>query len=160
MTASVIGIVAGFVFVVVMLLALNLRTDFHWITKLGAIGLAAILYAVTLQSLPGFYGWPSQQALPDKFYLLSMEIHEPVNEADEGAIYMWVIPYGEPDNKPRAYQMAYDSELHSRLTQAGERMALGQSTAGEMESGDGSGSRRGGLPRFYYLEKQRPPAKK
>ena len=157
MTTAILGLTAGFIFVAVLLLALNLRSSFHWSVKAGAIVVALLFYVLTLYSLPGFYGWPSKQALPDKFHLLGMEIREPVNETDEGAIYIWLIPMDNPSQTPRAHLLPYSSELHSRLNDARERMNFGHTLAGEMNTGDGN--KRGALPRFYFIEKKRPPAK-
>ena len=160
MTLAILGLTAGFIFVVVLLLALNLHSSLHWTTKAGAILVALLFYLLTLESLPGFYGWPTQQALPKKFHLLSMEIREPVNEADKGAIFMWVIPMDGDNNQPRAYQLPYDGELHSRLNDARERMEFGHTLAGEIPAENSNdGNKHGALPRFYFVEKKRPPAK-
>ena len=43
MTGAILGLTAGFVFVVVLLLALNLRTPFHWGIKTGVIPLSLSL---------------------------------------------------------------------------------------------------------------------
>lgn len=158
MTVAILGLTAGFVFVVVLLLSLNLRTPFPWSVKAGAVLLSLIFYIVTLYSLPGFYGWPTKQSLPQKFILLGMEIQEPRTEADPGVIYMWVKSLLEQDSMPRAYELPYSSELHTRLTAAKKRMEFGHSMAGELEASSGNG-KRGGLPRFYFIEKQRPPPK-
>lgn len=157
MTTAILGLIAGFVFVVVLLLALNLRSSFHWGIKAGSILLALLFYMLTLQSLSGFYGWPSRDALPDKFQLLGMEIQEPVTEADEGAIFIWLIPMDSESQTPRSHQLPYSRELHSLLNDAHGRMEFGHTLAGEMASGDGN--KGGTLPRFYFIEKKRPPAK-
>lgn len=160
MTTAILGLTAGFIFVVVLLLALNLRSSFHWSTKAGATIIALFFYLLMLRSLPGFYGWPTDEALPEKFQLIGMEIHEPVTDADSGAIFMWVIPLNDDSNKPRAYQLPYQAELHTRLNEARGRMEFGHTLAGELEYAEGNdGSKHGALPRFYFIEKQRPPAK-
>lgn len=160
MSAAILGLTAGFVFVVVLLLALNLRTDFHWSIKAGAIIVASLFYLITLMTLPGFYGWPTSESLPQKFRLVSMEVQEPRNEVDPGVIYLWVVSFEDASDEPRAYRLPYTRELHSRLTAAGKRMEFGQTLAGELESETGGLGKRGGLPRFYFIEKQRPPAKR
>lgn len=160
MTTAILGLAAGFVFVVVLLLALNLRTDFHWGIKAVAIIVATLFYLITLKTLPGFYGWPTSEPLPQQFRLVSMEVREPRNEVDKGVIYMWIVSLEDGEAKPRAYELPYTRELHSRLTAARKRMEFGQTLAGELEAdADGLG-KRGGLPRFYFIEKQRPPAKR
>ena len=158
MTGAILGLTAGFVFVVVLLLSLNLRTPFHWGIKAGTVLLGLVFYIVTLNSLPGFYGWPTKESLPQKFILLGMEVKEPRTEAEPGKIYMWVESLVGQDRKPRAYELPYSPELHTRLTAAKKRMEFGHSMAGELEASSGTG-KRGGLPRFYFIEKQRPPPK-
>lgn len=160
MSAAILGLTAGFVFVVVLLLALNLRTDFHWSIKAGAIIVASLLYLITLMTLPGFYGWPTSEPLPKKFRLVSMEVQEPRNEVDPGVIYLWIVSFEDASDEPRAYRLPYTRELHSRLTAAGKRMEFGQTLAGELEADTSGLGKRGGLPRFYFIEKQRPPAKR
>jgi len=160
MTTAILGLTAGFVFVVVLLLALNLRTDFHWGIKAGAILVATLFYLITLMTLPGFYGWPTSEPLPQKFRLVNMEVQEPRNEVDEGVIYLWVVSLVDASDEPRAYRLPYTRELHSRLTAARKRMEFGQTLAGELDADAGGLGKRGGLPRFYFIEKQRPPAKR
>jgi hypothetical protein len=159
MTGAILGLTAGFVFVVVLLLSLNLRTPFHWSIKAGVVLLALIFYIITLYSLPGFYGWPTKEPLPQKFLLVGMEIREPRNEVDDGVIYMWIVPLLEKDSKPRAFELPYSRELHTRLTAAKKRMDFGHNMAGELEEEVKANGKRGGLPRFYFIEKQRPPPK-
>jgi hypothetical protein len=159
MTGAILGLTAGFVFVVVLLLALNLRTPFHWSIKSGVILLALVFYIVTLYSLPGFYGWPTREPLPQKFLLVGMDVREPRNESDAGIIYMWIVSSLETNSKPRAYELPYSPELHSRLTAAKKRMEFGHDMAGELEGESKGTGKRGSLPRFYFIEKQRPPPK-
>jgi len=159
MTGSILGLTAGFVFVVVLLLAFNLRTPFHWIIKAAVILLALAFYIITFYSLPGFYGWPTRQPLPQKFLLVGMEVREPRNETDPGVIYMWIDSLQDKENKPRAYELPYSQELHTRLTAAKKRMEFGHDMAGELEAEENDNGKRGSLPRFYFIEKQRPPPK-
>lgn len=158
MTIATLSLTAGFVFVCVLLLSLNLRTTYHWTIKAGMILLAAGFYSATLVTLPGFYGWPAPDALPQKFRLISHQIREPANEADDGVIFIWAESLVNDDKKPRAYQLPYHHELHSRLTAAQKRIKFGQTIAGVI-SRDSAGD-TAGLPRFEFIERPRPPAKK
>ena len=102
MTFSILTLTAGFVFVCVLLLSLSLKTSFHWTIKAGMIGLALGFYLVTLRTLPGFYGWPTAEPLPDNFILIGHQVMEPENETDKGAIYIWVEDLSLDERKPRA----------------------------------------------------------
>ena len=158
MTIPSIGLAAGFVFVVVLLLVLTLRTPYHWCIKLGVIALSLALYLVTFYALPGFFGWPTRQALPQKFFLIDAQIDEPRNDADAGAIYLWVDSLLDEEARPRSYQLPYSKTLHTRITEAQSRMQFGQTLAGEVEASGSEGqSEGGGLPRFFFMEKPRPP---
>ncbi len=157
MTLSILTLTAGFVFVCVLLLSLSLKTAFHWSIKAGLIAIALGFYLVTLKTLPGFYGWPTAEPLPDNFILISHQAIEPENETDKGAIYIWVEDLSLDDKKPRAYVQDYSPELHSRLQAAQKRMDFGQTMAGAMPSeGKSDGNV---LPTFQFIEKPRPPAK-
>ncbi len=158
MTGAILGLTAGFIFIVILLLALNLRTNFHWSIKTAAIAVATLFYVITIQTLPDFYGWPALEPLPKNFRLIGMEIIEPRNESEQGIIYLWVESLTENSAEPRAYRLPYNPKLHSRLNDAKQRMEFGNNIAGELE-GDEGGNKHGGLPRFYIIEKKRPPAK-
>lgn len=160
MTIAILGLTAGFVFVCVLLLVLNLRTAYHWTIKAGMISLAALFYLVTLQLLPGFYGWPTLDPLPQKFRLISHEIREPTNEAEDGAIFIWAESMVSGGSQPRAYQLPYHAELHSRLTAAQKRIEFGNTMAGEIPQDSTGINDADGLPRFQFIERPRPPAKK
>ena len=157
MTLAILALTAGFVFLCVLLLSLCLKTAYHWTIKAGMIVLALGFYVITLKTLPGFYGWPTAEALPERFQLVSHHVREPENETDKGAIYIWIRDLSDPHAEPRAYAQDYNPELHSRLEAAQKRIEFGQTMAGEMPTeGEATGL---ALPRFEFIEKPRPPAK-
>ena len=159
MTGATLGISAGFVFVVALLLVLCLRTGHHWLIKIAMVGLALFFYLLTYYSLPGFFGWPTLAHLPAKFFLLDARVDEPRSESDAGAVYLWVDSLDD-GARPRSYQLPYSKELHNRITKAKARLEFGHTLAGEMESsGDVGGDKRDALPRFYFMERSRPPKK-
>ena len=80
MTLVILTLTAGFVFVCVLLLSLNLKTSHHWSIKVGMIAVALGFYLITLKTLPGFFGWPTAEHLPDRFLLISYQVQEPENE--------------------------------------------------------------------------------
>ena len=49
------------------------------------------------------------------------------------------------ENNPWAYHLPYNQEQHTWLM------------ASELEAETSDNSKRSGLPRFYFIEKQRPP---
>jgi hypothetical protein len=65
------------------------------------------------------WGWPSRQALPERFVLLAVVIEEPA-KGKEGALFVWVnaIENGKPTAQPRAYRLPYTKDLHALLGEA------------------------------------------
>lgn len=160
MTIAILSLAAGFIFICVLLLVLNQRTDYHWGIKSGMVGIASLFYLITLKTLPGFYGWPTLDPLPQKFRLLGHEVQEPANETAKGAIYIWISSPDFDKSSPRAYQLPYHPELHTRLTAAQKRIQFGHTLVGEISNGTNANSGTAGLPRFHFIERPRPPAKK
>jgi hypothetical protein len=160
MTIAILSLATGFIFISVLLLLLNLRTDYHWSIKAGMIGIASLFYLITLSTLPAFYGWPTLDPLPQKFRLLAHDIHEPANETDKGAIYIWISSLDADQAHPRAYQLPYDPELHSRLTAAQKRIEFGHTVAGEISADDDDKRGSDDLPRFHFIERPKLPPKK
>lgn len=159
MTISILALTAGFVFICVLLLALNLRTDYHWSIKGGMVAVATLFYAITLETLPGFYGWPTPEPLPEKFVLVSHHVREPANDADPGAIYIWAESLDTENARPRAYQLPYHKELHSRLTSAQNRIVFGNTMTGEIPLDANGKDGTEGIPRFQSIQRLRPPPK-
>ena len=61
------------------------------------------------------------------------------------------------ENNPWAYHLPYNQEQHTWLMAAKMHMEFGHNMAGELEAEISDNSKRSGLPRFYFIEKQRPP---
>jgi len=133
---ALIGTVAAYVLLAILLLSLNIASLWRWWIKAGAIVLTALCFVGTYFAITGLIGWPSVQAVPDRFSLLAAKIVEPdkANGAD-GHLYLWVEEIDEANlaiSPPRGHEVAYSVSLAKALAVAQQRLAEGQEVLGEM----------------------------
>lgn len=102
--------------------------------KLALVLATTLLYFWTDSALEGVWGWPSRQALPERFVLLAAVIEEPT-KTRPGAVHVWVnaLENGKPAPQPRAYQLAYTKDLHSLLNEGMKKVRQGVSQMGSAE---------------------------
>ncbi len=113
MTAAILGLSAGFILVLLILLLLVLKTTLDWRLKLLAILVSTGFYWVQYTALLQYGGWPSEDTLPDEFVLIASHVREPdPGKGDEGGMYWWVHQSGALDQPPRVYRLPYRVELH------------------------------------------------
>lgn len=76
-------------------------------------------------------GWPTPDALPERFALLAVVIEEPTSK-NAGALYLWInaIDKGKPVALPRAYKIAYTKDLHALLNEGMKKARQGVSQMG------------------------------
>jgi hypothetical protein len=92
--------------------------------------LASILLALPLfylahyLGLKALQGWPTAEALPERFEVLAERVVEPdARSGEPGAIYLWIQT--AQDDRPRAFRLPYSRALHTEADQAGKRRAAG-----------------------------------
>jgi hypothetical protein len=85
-------------------------------------------------------GWPSPDALPERFVLLAAVIEEPSAKTD-GALYVWAnaIENGKPVAQPRAYRLPYSKDVHAMLNEGIKKVRQGVSQMGTSEPKVGKG---------------------
>lgn len=79
-------------------------------------------------------GWPARAVLPDRFLFHAATVIEPDEEkAEPGAIYVWATALTDegPQEKPRAYKVAYLKATHSQIQAAEARMRNGLPQVGQ-----------------------------
>ena len=83
-------------------------------------------------------GWPTSDALPERFVLLAVVIEEPSNKRP-GALYVWVngLEKGKPVEHPRAFRLAYTKDLHALLNEGMKKVRQGVSQMGTAEPKQG-----------------------
>ena len=76
-------------------------------------------------------GWPTPDALPERFSLLAVVIDEPSTKRT-GALYLWInaIEKGKPVAQPRAYKLPYTKDLHALLNESMKKARQGISQMG------------------------------
>ena len=129
------GLVAAYVAVALVLLALNLNARWSWMVKACAIAMVSGLYVVTYYSLPPLLGWPTEQPLPKRFHLLAVDVQEPDKASGRsGHIFLWAsdLIQGTDGAEPRAYRLAYVPVLAKTVQDAGEKVRKGMSQIGEV----------------------------
>lgn len=111
----------------------------RWAKALLVAGVTA-LYFVANQALLDVWGWPSRQAMPERFVLLATVIEEPTAK-QPGALYVWVnaLQDGKPVAEPRAFKLPYSKDMHSHLSEAMKKVRQGVSQMGTTSNKTGSG---------------------
>ena len=153
-------LLGGYVLIAVLLLSLNVRANWHWSIKFGAIALTTLTYFSTWWALRESEGWPAIVEPPGGFELIAFDIREPDKRSgDDGAIYLWLRHPGAVDGVPRAHRLEYREELHEAVVQAGRRMAEGQQQVTERGSGSEAAQGAGGALRFRDMNRTSLPPK-
>ena len=80
------------------------------------------------------WGWPSSDALPERFVLLAAVIDEP-DARHPGGLSVWVnaLEGGKPAAQPRAFHLPYSKDLHALLNEGLKKAREGVSQMGTSE---------------------------
>lgn len=133
---GVIGLVAAYILTVLLLLSINLYSNWSWKVKAGSIGAAMLLYIVTYVSIPPLLGWPTSESLPQRFRLVAAEVLQPDKATGaKGKIYLWLkgLEGAADRGRPRAYELPYSSQLHEAVLKAKSKLDKGMQQLGEMK---------------------------
>jgi hypothetical protein len=104
-----------------------------WLKGLLVVGVT-MFYFYANDVVHNMWGWPSGDALPEKFVLLAAVIEEP-NSKQPGAVYVWVnaLENGKAIPQPRAFRLAYAKDLHALLNEGMKKVREGVSQMGSSE---------------------------
>lgn len=140
MTAAVLGLVAAYVLLGILLLSLNLRSAWRWKVKAAAILVTGGFFVLTFVAVQAMLGRPTETEPPARFQLHAALVHEPDRGAtDAGRIYLWLSPKSEEgvvDGAPRAYALPYSRSLHEAVARAQARLEEGARVDGETKGRD------------------------
>jgi hypothetical protein len=105
----------------------------RWLRALLVAGVA-VFYFWADDAVHQMWGWPSGDALPERFVLLAAVIEEP-SAKSAGALYVWVqgLENGKPVRAPRAYQLPYAKDLHALLNEGIKKSRQGVTQMGTAE---------------------------
>lgn len=140
MTLGIAGLITAYVLVVVLLLSINLYSNWSWQIKASSIIAATILFVVTYISFPPLLGWPTSQMPPDRFRLLAVHVQHPDKiTGSPGGIYLWLTRLDDltATDQPRAYAFPYSDALHQAVVSAQAKMNKGMPQLGEVRDPDG-----------------------
>jgi hypothetical protein len=104
-----------------------------WLRALLVVGVTGFYFYADDQ-VHGMWGWPSADALPERFVLLAAVIEEPTSK-NKGALYVWVnaLENGKPSAQPRSYRLPYAKDLHALLNEGMKKVRQGVSQMGSAE---------------------------
>jgi hypothetical protein len=142
-TGGVLGLVASYAVLAVLLLSLNLKSAWHWGVKAAAIALTAGFFVVAFLAIEALLGWPTEAAPPAQFQLHAALVHEPDRNHSDGAIYLWLSPRaadGGITGPPRAHALPYSRELHEATERAQRRLQDGEPIEGTARPGNQPGN--------------------
>lgn len=110
-----------------------------WLKGLLVVGVT-VFYFYADNLVHQMSGWPSSDALPERFVLLAAVIEEP-SAKTAGALYVWAnaIENGKPAALPRAYRLPYAKDVHSMLNEGMKKVRQGVSQMGTSEPKVGKG---------------------
>ena len=126
MTGAILGLVASYAVLALLLLSLNLRSAWHWTIKAVAIALTAGFFVMAFVAIGALLGWPTEAPPPAQFQLHAALVLEPNRgQGSAGAIYLWLSPHDAEGNiigPPRAHALPYSRELHEQTARAQARL--------------------------------------
>lgn len=104
-----------------------------WLKGLLVVGVT-VFYFYADEVVHSMWGWPSPDALPERFVLLAAVIDEPTAKS-KGGLYVWVnaLEDGKPAAAPRAYRLPYSKDLHALLSEGMKKVRQGVSQLGSAE---------------------------
>ncbi len=132
MTLAVIGLMAGFILLSLLLFLLWLKSPLPLGWKwLALIALLAFFW-VEYGALKRYAGWPTVEPLPERFQLIASEVIEPDKKTHEdGIMYWWLRDLDRPHWPPRVYELPYEAQAHEQSAQVLEEQSKGAAYVGK-----------------------------
>ena len=137
MLLGISSLIAGYVVLAVLLLNVNLYSNWPWYVKATTILVTTAFYFISYLSIPPLLGWATTQALPTHFKLLATEVQEPNKlTKEDGVIFLWVQEVHDRTayNPPRGYKLGYSKVLHNAVIGAQEKIDQGIEQLGEQDN--------------------------
>ncbi|WP_338415812.1 hypothetical protein [uncultured Sphaerotilus sp.] len=129
-----LAVVLGFVVLATLaVLALLWSRWPVWLKGLLVAGVC-VFYFWADEAIHQMWGWPSTDALPERFVLLAAVFDEPTTKSS-GALFVWVqaLENGKPVKAPRGYQLPYAKDLHALLNEGIKKSRQGVTQLGTTE---------------------------
>ncbi len=140
MSMALLGLLAGFVLVLIVLSLMLFKSNYPVLVKAMMVVVVTAFYWVQYESLLLYTGWPTVDKLPVKFVLIAADVQEPnAQTGAEGKLYWWLRDSAHPDSSPRAYELPYQEELHEKSTQVLEDQKSGGQYLGKIVGSSNGG---------------------
>lgn len=158
-TGISIAIPLGFLILAGMLAWYLAHTKGHWAAKVFLTIIVAFYSIEVWSALDSYLGWAAREPMPQRALLVSAMVREPSPaKRDRGAIFLWVVPLGQDDpgpfaydsvsGEPRAHRLPYSRAMHKQTAEAMQAMRQSgrpilierQSRPDEREGSDGGHS--------------------
>ena len=133
-TLGTTGLVAAYILIALLLLSINLYSNWSWKVKASTIIVTSFFYIVTYYSFPPLLGWPTTDNPPERFRLVASHVQQPNKvTGEEGYVYLWLTRIDDLSamEPPRAYQLDYSNELHEIIINANSKLKKGIAQLGE-----------------------------
>ena len=135
-TLGITGLIAAYILVALLLLSINLYSNWSWKVKAGSIVVTTLLYVITYLSFPPLLGWPTAAQPPERFRLIGTDVVQPDKSTGaEGMIYLWLKDLDDLSGRtqPRSYKLTYSTELHELVIAAKSKLNKGMQQLGEFK---------------------------
>jgi hypothetical protein len=149
MTGGVLALSAAYAALGVLLLSLNLRAEWPWPVKAGAIAVTGGFMVGGFIAVQAMLGWPTERTPPAEFRLHAALVEEPdPRQRRRGTIYLWLSEVdserGGAEGEPRAHALPYSRSLHEAVAEAQRGLEEGRDVRGRRHHG----SARDNAPRW------------
>ncbi len=124
-TLGVSGLIAAYILTAVLLLSINLYSNWSWKVKAGTIIITSLFYIITYISYPELLGWPTPDNPPERSRLIATHVEQPDKiTGAEGSIYIWItrIDNLASSNPPRAFRLEYSNDLHEKIVNVNSKL--------------------------------------
>lgn len=141
MNPGMAGLVAAYIFIVLLALAVIFYTGWRRPVKAAVVAAVAGFCLVSWLSLPELLGWPVERDPPQRFRLHAAHVQQPDKlSKSQGAIYLWLTDSADLGRRPvpRAYRFPYTTATHEIVINAISRSNKGMAQMGEFRGAGGS----------------------
>lgn len=141
MNESIFILVAVNVLVLALLVLILMFSRLPGVVRLFLVLLVSASYWLAYQGWDRAQGWPSSNAVPEKFLLHGAVIEEPDKERGvSGTIFLWLSDLTDfrPAEQPRAFVLPYTRQLHQSAQEALRQIRNGQLQVGKVVTVDES----------------------
>lgn len=135
-TLGLTGLIAAYILIALILLSINLYSNWSWKVKATTIIITSIFYIITYISYPQLLGWPTTENPPARFQLIASHIQQPNKVTGQnGYVYLWLKEIDDLSSStpPRAYRFDYSKQLHELVLNATSKLNKGIPQLGEFD---------------------------